>query len=134
MFFSWLLNAQCFELHVVYRVIHEFVEMSCLQITAHQRCRDFTSICHLQFASSVQCTAQVQSFRTHKSSTTLTACSSSYLGVKLPRIAKSLSIDGASGFRKSTPVCLFGGKGKSENADEVKVFLKFWHSVYEFSR
>ncbi|KAL3528980.1 hypothetical protein ACH5RR_008302 [Cinchona calisaya] len=92
--------------------------MSCLQITSHLRCCNFASICHQRSASSVQCaTPAIQSFSPLNTSTTLTACSSSYLGAKLPKIAKKLST-GPSGFQFSTPVCLFGGKGKSENADE----------------
>ncbi|XP_027123038.1 uncharacterized protein LOC113767729 [Coffea eugenioides] len=108
--------------------------MSCLQITVHQHCCNFTSVCHLRSASSVQCaTPALQSVQPHKTSTTFNSNSSSYLGARLPKIAKKLSI-GASGVQISTPVCLFGGKGKSENADEGSAWKALEKAMRNFGK
>lgn len=71
------------------------------------------SVCHFGSASSL---------RPPKMLTTLGACSPNYLGATLPDISFKLS-SRASGYYKRSPVCLFGGEGKSQNDDQVK-FLK----------
>ncbi|XP_073027071.1 uncharacterized protein [Primulina eburnea] len=42
---------------------------------------------------------------------------SSYLGIKLPKISLKRT-SATTRYQQAAPVCLFGGKGKSENADE----------------
>lgn len=58
---------------------------------------------------------------------------SAYLGLKLPKISlKRTSV--TTRYQQAAPVCLFGGKGKSENADEASPMKAFENAMGNFKK
>lgn len=102
-----------------------FVLMSCIQLTTVQPTSCTYAIANqIRYDSSAPCIFSLQRPRIQKVSMNLAASSSSYLGLQIRAKPWKLTPI-TSGCKQSTPVCIFGGGGKSENDAKVKVLLVY---------
>lgn len=111
--------------------------MSCIHITACQLSSSPSAFPARAF--------QLSKVSTCPSTYLGTKFSKVYLGTKFPKVSLKLT-SATSRYQRAATVCLFGGKGKSENGNEVtewinllyeilcpfsrKVFLTLWQSIY----